>query len=186
MVEPRYGPARTARNVITFDIFRILHRMYDDCIDLLMDTENYDFPPTITNPTEKTRIKGRTLARFYSEISKIRHLILYILQGYFVEDLNFVPASIFRIAIEGVTYRIAEAVLETFHVRHITQQVHLPNRLLALRNTVDDDLHHYVNQLRVAGMFGRVTLDVVQTFIDTYTSDLQDEDKRRALNGCLD
>lgn len=189
MAERAYGPNKTAKNVVSFELFKLMHVTYGHCINHLSDIRNYEFPDTML-PIDRIQAKGGCLARFYSQITEIRHILNDMLPNYFNieqdDNFNYVPYDVMRVALDGISYRIAEALMEACHRRYVGRQDRLQLRLFHLRNILDTSFTTYLHALRAANMLGSTNLHNVNQFIHNHTRFLSEADKCIAFNGPSD
>lgn len=186
-----YDVNTTARNVVSFDLFRMMHRTYELCIEIMSDLRNYNFPTNLPMQ-DRMQLKGGVLSRFYTNIAIIKSGFTSMLPAYFnvteqnihlPTNFNYVPYDVMRVALAGVTFRIAEAIMDACKPEIIGHQHRLQLRLFHQRNLLDNQFQHYLTLLRTSGMLGITNADNVNAFIQNRTEHLDEPTRNRALNG---
>ncbi len=110
-----------------------------------------------------------------------------LLPLYFTDrNYNFVPYDVMKVALDGFSYRVAEAIIEACNRKYVGRQDRLQLRLFRLRNNLDGQFATYLNQLRSLNMLGQTDEQQVNRFIDSQTYFLSDTEKNVAFNGSSD
>lgn len=181
----KIGLGIRARNVISYEIFNILHSTYCLSMRLLQSDENFNFPLNI-NKDEKLKIKVDAMNRLYENMGKIRNALNTILIVSFTDNCIFVSQNIFDTHMKDIVQQFEKCIKDVYTIKNLPQQDKLFFKLHAFRNGLNHNLKFYSHRLDKNNMFNQTSKAYIEKFIGETTRRFSTGMKDRVYHGPLD
>jgi hypothetical protein len=174
-----------ARNVISYELFNILHSTYHLSMRLLQDDTNFHFPDNM-NKTGQLKIKVDAMNRLYENMGKIRNALNTIMIVFFTDNLVFVSQIIFDTHIDDIVQQFETCIKDVYNIENLPPQDKLFFKLHAFRNGLKHNLRFYSNRLALYSMFGHTSQVNIDIFIGMTTRSFTTGLRERVYHGPLD